>query len=325
MGSFAGVIAIGLHLEKGVNFFAGPADRRGRSASLTGARRRPRSSAASGRRRASSSPWPASASARCSAVVELLIATKVLGVHLAHRRLRRSRSTCAFDIGVKTLTGDEILIIMVVPLGARRAGLVPAPHRRRHRRAGRGRERRPGPAARHPDPAPVHDRVDGRRRPGRPHLRAQGAVRRRHARRWPRRARWCCSPRSPPRSWPAWSRSRSRSAPASGSAIMEQVVRWNTSGSPTLQNVAVPRRDPRRPARSSGASSPGPRSRGTSSWSATAVLKPIPEELRRLPEVRVGASAVLLARRGRAFMLSSRTRSGPTQPVHSPRSRSCGR
>ena len=69
-----------------------------------------------------------------------------------------------------------------------------------------------------------------------------------------------------------------------GIGIMEQVVAWNTSGSPTLQNMLfllvilgalLLQRGKLSRAQESG----------TSTWSATAVLKPIPEELRRLPEV----------------------------------------
>ena len=69
-----------------------------------------------------------------------------------------------------------------------------------------------------------------------------------------------------------------------GIGVMEQVVRWNTSGSPTLQNLLflvvilvalLAQRDKLSRAQEAGASS----------WSATAVLKPIPLELRRLPEV----------------------------------------
>ena len=69
-----------------------------------------------------------------------------------------------------------------------------------------------------------------------------------------------------------------------GIGIMEQVVAWNTSGSPTLQNMLfllvilaalLLQRGKLSRAQESG----------TSTWSATAVLKPIPDELRRLPEV----------------------------------------
>src|SRR4051812_3363165 len=70
-----------------------------------------------------------------------------------------------------------------------------------------------------------------------------------------------------------------------GLGVMEQVVRWNSQGTPSFQNVVffvviigallVQR---------------GALSRAktgiTSSWSATGVVKPIPRELRRLPEVR---------------------------------------
>jgi branched-chain amino acid transport system permease protein len=69
-----------------------------------------------------------------------------------------------------------------------------------------------------------------------------------------------------------------------GIGIMEQVVAWNTSGSPTLQNMLflvvilgalLLQRGKLSRAQESG----------TSTWSATAVLKPVPDELRRLPEV----------------------------------------
>jgi branched-chain amino acid transport system permease protein len=82
-----------------------------------------------------------------------------------------------------------------------------------------------------------------------------------------------------------------------GLGIVEQVVRWNTSGSPTMQNMVflvvilaalLLQRGKLSRAQESGASS----------WSATAVLKPIPDELRRLPEVlwtkRVGLVIVAL-------------------------------
>jgi branched-chain amino acid transport system permease protein len=83
-----------------------------------------------------------------------------------------------------------------------------------------------------------------------------------------------------------------------GIGIMEQVVRWNTSGNPTLQNglflivilaALLLQRGKLSRAQESGASS----------WSATAVLKPIPDELKRLPEVvwlkRILMVAVVLA------------------------------
>jgi branched-chain amino acid transport system permease protein len=83
-----------------------------------------------------------------------------------------------------------------------------------------------------------------------------------------------------------------------GLGVMEQVVAWNTSGSPTLQNALflvvilvalLLQRGKLSRAEESGASS----------WSATSVLKPIPEELRKLPEVVatkwVGAVLVVLA------------------------------
>jgi branched-chain amino acid transport system permease protein len=96
-----------------------------------------------------------------------------------------------------------------------------------------------------------------------------------------------------------------------GIGVMEQVVRWNTSGNPTLQNglflvvilaALLLQRGKLSRAEESGASS----------WSATAVLKPIPDELRRLPEVlwlkrALGALAVL------AFVLIPNTWSPSNQ------------
>jgi branched-chain amino acid transport system permease protein len=80
---------------------------------------------------------------------------------------------------------------------------------------------------------------------------------------------------------------------ALGLGIMEQLVRWNTSGSPSfiwvvyLAVIVV-----------SLLAQSGQLSRaqvsGTSSWSAVGVLKPIPEELRRLPEVLWVRRALLL-------------------------------
>jgi ABC-type branched-subunit amino acid transport system ATPase component/branched-subunit amino acid ABC-type transport system permease component len=70
-----------------------------------------------------------------------------------------------------------------------------------------------------------------------------------------------------------------------GLGIIEQVARWNTSGSPSFVDalflvvivlaLLVPRRG-RSPVREGA----------TSSWSAVGSLRPIPEQLRRLPEVR---------------------------------------
>ncbi|MEY2567614.1 MAG: hypothetical protein QOE35_2143 [Actinomycetota bacterium] len=79
-----------------------------------------------------------------------------------------------------------------------------------------------------------------------------------------------------------------------GLGIMEQVVRWNTSGTPSFQNVVflvviigalLLQR--------------GTLSRAkagiVSSWSATGVVKPVPRELRHLPEVKYLKAAVLTA------------------------------
>jgi branched-chain amino acid transport system permease protein len=90
-----------------------------------------------------------------------------------------------------------------------------------------------------------------------------------------------------------------------GIGIMEQVVRWNTSGSPTLQNflflvVILAALLLQRGKLSRAEES------GTSSWSATAVLKPIPDELRRLPEV-VWVRRALLALVVAAFLIVPNT------------------
>jgi branched-chain amino acid transport system permease protein len=70
-----------------------------------------------------------------------------------------------------------------------------------------------------------------------------------------------------------------------GLGVMEQVVRWNSSGSPSFQNVAfllvilgalLLQRHKGSRAHETGAAS----------WSATGIVKPVPEQLRHLPEVR---------------------------------------
>ncbi|HEY2429812.1 MAG TPA: ABC transporter permease, partial [Acidimicrobiales bacterium] len=76
-----------------------------------------------------------------------------------------------------------------------------------------------------------------------------------------------------------------------GLGIMEQVVRWNSSGAPSFIYVAYLVVIVGALLLQQGKLSRAQES-GESSWSATAVLKPIPEELRRLPEVR-GAKWVL--------------------------------
>ena len=82
-------------------------------------------------------------------------------------------------------------------------------------------------------------------------------------------------------------------------------MRWNTSGSPTLQNflflvVILAALLLQRGKLSRAEES------GTSSWSATAVLKPIPDELRRLPEV-VWSKRVLLGLVAAAFLIVPNT------------------
>jgi branched-chain amino acid transport system permease protein len=73
--------------------------------------------------------------------------------------------------------------------------------------------------------------------------------------------------------------------------VMQQVVQWNTSGTPSFQYVVLlvavlaallARRRP--VARAGGETA--------SSWSVVGTLRPLPEHLRRLPEVRVGRAAL---------------------------------
>ena len=132
----------------------------------------------------------------------------------------------------------------------RRPGLVPRPHRRRHRHAGLGREHRPGPAPRHPRPPAVDAGVDRRRGPVRPHLRAQGADRRAPSPAgWPGPA--CSCRRWPRRWWPAWSRCRwlLRRRRARGARAARAVERERPLGG----RRRLPRRDPGR-----AAGPPGP-------------------------------------------------------------------
>jgi branched-chain amino acid transport system permease protein len=81
-------------------------------------------------------------------------------------------------------------------------------------------------------------------------------------------------------------------AAGAGLAIMEQVVRWNSTGTPSFQNVVflvviivalLAQRGSLSRAKAGG----------TSSWEATGVVKPTPSELRRLPEVRYVKAALL--------------------------------
>jgi branched-chain amino acid transport system permease protein len=83
---------------------------------------------------------------------------------------------------------------------------------------------------------------------------------------------------------------------AAGAAlgIMEQLVRWNSTGTPSFQNVVflvviivalLAQRGSLSRAKAGGASS----------WEATGVVKPTPTELRRLPEVRFVKAGLLVA------------------------------
>ena len=77
-----------------------------------------------------------------------------------------------------------------------------------------------------------------------------------------------------------------------GLGIMEAVIAWNTPGSPTIQYVAFLIVILAALLLQSGKLSRAQES-GTSTWSATAVLKPTPTELRDLPEVKWIRRAIL--------------------------------
>jgi branched-chain amino acid transport system permease protein len=81
-------------------------------------------------------------------------------------------------------------------------------------------------------------------------------------------------------------------AAGTGLGIMEQVVRWNSTGSPSFVYVAYLVVIVTALIAQQGRLSRAQES-GVSSWSATAVVKPIPDELRRLPEVRWAKWALL--------------------------------
>ncbi len=280
MGSFAGVIAIGLHLEKGVNFFAALV-----FGVVLGVVTGALVDLIVRRFRSSSRLLVTVASlgiAQILGVAELLICTKLLGF-ISLTGGFTIPLDITFDLGVKTLTGDEILIGMVIPPvlagmawfllrtdvgiavraaaeNADRALLLGIPIKRLSTIvwmvAG-------GLAAlTFVLKAPFSGVVPG----------AVGT--------------------GPVVLLPALAAAvvaRMESLPIAfaagvGLGVVEQVVRWNTSGSPTMQNMVflvvilaalLLQRGKLSRAQESG----------SSSWSATAVLKPIPDELRRLPEV----------------------------------------
>jgi branched-chain amino acid transport system permease protein len=86
-----------------------------------------------------------------------------------------------------------------------------------------------------------------------------------------------------------------------GLGIMEQTVRWNTTGTPSFQNVVFFVVIVGALLLQRGALSRA-RLGVTSAWSATGVVKPIPRELRRLPEVR-WVKISLIAAVAAAFVL----------------------
>ena len=290
MGSFAGVLAIGLHLEKGVNFFlalfigvaigiatGGVVDlivRRFRTSSrliLTVA---------------------SIGIGQMLAVAELLIATKVLHF-ISLTGGFEIPLNMRFDMGVKTLTGDEILIMMVIPPVL--AGLAWFLLRTDVGIAVRA-------AAENSDRALLLG-IPIKRLSTVVWMVAGGLA----ALTFVLKAPFSgvvpgAASAGPIVLLPALAAAvvaRMESLPIAfaagiGLGIMEQIVRWNTSGSPTLQNalflvVILAALLLQRGKLSRAEES------GTSSWSATAVLKPIPDELRRVPEVLWGKRVLLLA------------------------------
>lgn len=79
-----------------------------------------------------------------------------------------------------------------------------------------------------------------------------------------------------------------------GLGVVEQVVRWNSTGSPSFVNVAYLAVILVALLAQRGKLSRGKESAG-STWSATGIVKPIPRELRPLPEVRWVKIALLVA------------------------------
>ncbi|MDP1820151.1 MAG: ABC transporter permease [Acidimicrobiales bacterium] len=292
MGSFAGVIAIGLHLEKGMNFFValgiGVAIGIATGALVDLIVRRFRTSSRLILTVASIGIG------QMLAVAELLIATKAIGfVSLTGGFTIPLDIT--LDMGVKTLTGDEILIGMVIPPVL--AGLAWFLLRTDVGIAVRA-------AAENSDRALLLG-IPIKRLSTIVWMVAGGLA----ALTFVLKAPFSgvvpgVASAGPVVLLPALAAAvvaRMESLPIAFGAgvalgIVEQVVRWNTSGSPTFQNMVflvvilgalLLQRGKLSRAEESG----------TSSWSATAVLKPIPEELRRLPEVlwTKRALAVVLA------------------------------
>jgi branched-chain amino acid transport system permease protein len=93
--------------------------------------------------------------------------------------------------------------------------------------------------------------------------------------------------------------------------VVEQVVRWNTTGTPTFQNVVFLGIILAALLLQRGALSRAMIG-ATSTWSSVGVLKPIPEELRGLPEVR-WAKRALIGVVALAFVLAPATWSPSNQ------------
>jgi branched-chain amino acid transport system permease protein len=288
MGSLAGVTAIGLHLEKGVNFFAalGIGVVIG---IITGAL----VDLLVRRFRTSSRLILTVASigiAQVLSVIELMIATKMLGF-ISLTGGFTIPLDLTFDLGVKTLTGDEILIGMVIPPVL--AGLAWFLLRTDVGIAVRA-------AAENADRALLLG-IPIKRLSTIVWMIAGGLAALTFVLKAPFQGVVPgVASTGPVVLLPALAAAvvaRMESLPIAfaagiGLGVVESVVRWNTSGSPTLQNMIflvvilaallVQRGKLSRAEDSAG-----------SSWSATAVLKPIPEELRRLPEVLWTKRAVL--------------------------------
>jgi branched-chain amino acid transport system permease protein len=290
MGSFAGVIAIGLHLEQGLNFFLALA-----IGIVIGIATGGVVDLVVRRFRTSSRLILTVASigiGQMLGVFELLICTKLLHF-ISLTGGFEIPLNLHFDMGVKTLTGDEILIMMVIPPVL--AGLAWFLLRTDIGIAVRA-------AAENSDRALLLG-IPIKRLSTVVWMVAGGLA----ALTFVLKAPFSgvvpgAASAGPVVLLPALAAAvvaRMESLPVAfaagiGLGIMEQVVGWNTSGSPTLQNalflvVILAALLLQRGKLSRAEES------GTSSWSATAVLKPIPEELRRVPEVLWGKRALLLA------------------------------
>ena len=121
------------------------------------------SCASSSTRRASSSPSRRSASPTCSSRSALFLPAVDRQADDNQVPERASRRT--FRSSGAVFDGNDILVLIVVPLVLDRARRLLPLERDRHRAAGQRRERRPRVAARHPRAPAAERRVGDRRRP----------------------------------------------------------------------------------------------------------------------------------------------------------------